>query len=80
MNQTPKISVIVAAYNAEKYIRRCLDSILAQTMPDFEVIVVNDGSTDGTPAILEEYASQGMRRGESTAFISILMTGLIRRC
>ena len=61
MNQTPKISVIVAAYNAEKYIRRCLDSILAQTMPDFEVIVVNDGSTDGTPAILEEYASQDSR-------------------
>ena len=61
MNQTPKISVIVAAYNAQKYIRRCLDSILAQTMSDFEVIVVNDGSTDGMPAILDEYAAKDPR-------------------
>lgn len=61
MNQNPLVSVIVAAYNAEKYIRRCLDSILAQTMPDFEVIVVNDGSTDGTPAILDEYAAKDPR-------------------
>ncbi len=61
MNQTPKISVIVAAYNAERYIGRCLDSILAQTMSDFEVIVVNDGSTDGTPAILDEYAAKDPR-------------------
>lgn len=61
MNQTPKISVIVAAYNAERYIGRCLDSILAQTMSDFEVIVVNDGSTDGTPAILDGYASKDPR-------------------
>ena len=61
MNQTPKISVIVAAYNAERYIGRCLDSILAQTMSDFEIIVVNDGSTDGTPAILDEYAAKDPR-------------------
>ena len=61
MNRTPKISVIVAAYNAERYIGRCLDSILAQTMSDFEVIVVNDGSTDGTPAILDEYAAKDPR-------------------
>lgn len=61
MNQTPKISVIVAAYNAERYIGRCLDSILAQTMSDFEIIVVNDGSTDGTPAILDGYASKDSR-------------------
>lgn len=61
MNQNPLVSVIVAAYNAQKYIRRCLDSILAQTMPNFEVIAVNDGSTDGTPAILDEYAAKDPR-------------------
>lgn len=57
----PTISVIVAAYNAEKYIRRCLDSLLAQTMKDFELIVVDDGSTDSTVGILDEYARQNAR-------------------
>lgn len=52
---TPKISIIIPAFNAEKYIRRCLDSILQQQFDDFEVIVVNDGSTDNTLNILKEY-------------------------
>ena len=50
-----KLSVIVPAYNAEKTIRESLDSILAQTRPVDELIVVNDGSTDGTEKILLEY-------------------------
>ncbi|MFX0548031.1 glycosyltransferase family 2 protein [Hathewaya histolytica] len=50
-----KISIIVTAYNAEKYITECLDSLSKQTLDDYEVIVVNDGSTDGTKAILESY-------------------------
>ena len=54
----PKISVIVPVYNVEKYLRRCLDSIFAQQYPDAEVICVNDGSTDTSPAILEEYAAK----------------------
>ena len=61
MNHTIKVSVIVAAYNAERYIKRCLDSLLTQTMPDFEVIVVDDGSRDGTPAILDEYSTRDSR-------------------
>jgi glycosyltransferase involved in cell wall biosynthesis len=61
MNHTLKVSVIVAAYNAERYIKRCLDSLLTQTMPDFEVIVVDDGSRDGTPAILDEYSTRDSR-------------------
>lgn len=53
-----KISIIVPCYNVEKYIRECLVSILEQTMPDIEIICVDDGSTDGTLTILEEYRKQ----------------------
>ncbi len=42
-------------YNEEKYIRRCIDSLLSQTMTDFEIIVIDDGSTDNTPKILDSY-------------------------
>lgn len=51
------ISVIVPAYNLKDYISRTLDSILAQTYKQLEVIVVDDGSTDGTAAVLDEYAA-----------------------
>ena len=57
----PEISVIMPVYNVEKYLRECLDSLLAQTFTDFEAICVNDGSTDGSPAILEEYAAKDNR-------------------
>lgn len=53
-----KISVIVPAYNVEKYIRRCLDSLVNQTYPNLEIIVVNDGSTDRTGDIIEEFAER----------------------
>lgn len=52
-----KISVIIAAYNVEKYIDECFDSLINQTLEDFEIIVVNDGSTDSTRYILEKYSS-----------------------
>lgn len=52
------ISVIIPAYNAEKYLREALDSALAQTHPQTEVVVVDDGSTDGTPEILKAYGSR----------------------
>ena len=48
-----RISVIVPAYNIAPYLGRCLDSLLAQTHVDLEIIVVDDGSKDGTGAILE---------------------------
>ena len=48
-----KISVIVPVYNMEKYLVRCLESIVNQTYPDLEIICVNDGSTDSSAKILE---------------------------
>ncbi|MGN0353865.1 MAG: CDP-glycerol glycerophosphotransferase family protein [Muricoprocola sp.] len=53
-----KISVIVAAYNAQEYLEECLESILQQGISDYEIIVVNDGSTDRTAEILDRYAER----------------------
>lgn len=55
---TPKVSVIVIAYNVESYVSACLDSLVAQTLDDLEVIVVNDGSTDGTQAIIDDFIAR----------------------
>lgn len=51
----PKVSVIVPVYNTEKYLKKCLDSLLGQTLPEIEIVAVNDGSTDTCGEILEEY-------------------------
>ncbi len=56
-----KISVIIPVYNVEKYLKECLESVLNQTFSDFELICVNDGSTDGSLEILEEYAKKDDR-------------------
>ncbi len=55
------VSVIVPVYNVEAYLAECLDSILAQTYDALEILCVNDGSTDGSAAILEEYAAKDER-------------------
>lgn len=57
----PKISVIIPIYNVEKYLKRCLDSLLEQTFTDFEAICVNDGSADKSLHILKEYAKKDTR-------------------
>lgn len=60
-NHTPKISVIVPVYNVEKYLSRCIDSILAQTFTDFELLLIDDGSTDNSGRICDGYAGKDNR-------------------
>ena len=55
------VSIIVPVFNVEKYLRQCLDSILGQTFNQFEVIIVNDGSTDNSGAICQEYEARDNR-------------------
>ena len=57
----PKISVIVPVYNVERYLRRCIDSILAQTFTDFELLLIDDGSKDSSGEICDEYAAKDSR-------------------
>ena len=57
----PQISVIVPVYNVEKYIDRCVRSILGQSFSDFELILVDDGSPDSCPANCDEYAQLDTR-------------------
>lgn len=56
-----EISIIVPVYNVEPFLRRCVDSILAQTFTDFELILVDDGSTDNSGAICDEYSEKDAR-------------------
>ncbi len=61
MMNGPLVSVIVPVYKTEQYLRRCLDSVLSQTYGNLECVCVNDGSPDGSAAILEEYAAKDSR-------------------
>ena len=54
----PSVSVIVPIYNTEKYLPRCLESLVSQTLEDIEIICVDDGSTDSSPSILDDFASR----------------------
>ena len=59
--KTETISIIVPIYNAENYLKSCLDSVLSQTFNNFEVLMVNDGSTDGSGAICQDFAERDSR-------------------
>lgn len=61
MSSTPFLSIIVPVYNVKPYLGECLDSILAQTFTDFEVLLIDDGSTDGSSALCDEYAGMDSR-------------------
>ena len=56
-----RISVIIPVYNAERYLPTCIESLLVQTMPDFELLLINDGSTDNSKAVCDRYAAQDAR-------------------
>ena len=61
MKSNPRFSIVIPVYNVAPYLRECLDSVLAQTFIDWEAICVDDGSTDGSGAILDEYAAKDKR-------------------
>ncbi len=79
-SKSTQISVIMPVYNAEKFIREAIESILSQTFIDFEFIIINDGSTDGTLNKLEEYAQQDHRiqlvSRENKGLVATLNEGL----
>ena len=57
----PKISVIVPVYNSEKYIKRCIESIISQTYRQLEILLIDDGSTDGSGYICDLYEKRDSR-------------------
>ena len=81
----PKISVIMPAYNAEKYISEAIESILNQTFTDFEFIIINDGSKDDTAKIVKDYAEKDKRikfidNKENQGIVVVLNQGLSLAC
>ena len=74
----PLVSVVIPVYNHEKYVAECIDSALGQTYRDFEVVVVDDGSTDRTPEILDRYAGRITRiRQENRGGAAALNTAIL---
>ncbi|MDR0474129.1 MAG: glycosyltransferase [Treponema sp.] len=78
---SPKVSIIVPVYNAEKYLRRCVDSILAQTFTDFECILIDDCSPDKCPEICDEYKKiddriKTLHKTENTGPVATRKTGI----
>lgn len=80
MNGNIKITVIVPAYNVEKWFPRCIESILNQTHRALEIVVINDGSTDGTEGLINEYAKKDSRivavHQENTGLIEVRERGI----
>lgn len=58
---SPKVSIIVPVYNVEKYLKRCVDSLVGQTLKDIEIILVDDGSPDGCPKMCDDFAAADSR-------------------
>ena len=69
----PAVSIVIPMYNAEKYIGECLDSILAQTFTDYEVIVVDDCSTDNSRAVVQSYLHKFNGGGNLISFVAKLI-------
>nr|WP_320193015.1 glycosyltransferase [uncultured Desulfobacter sp.] len=75
-----KVSILIPIFNTEKFLRQCLDSIINQTLKEIEIICLNDGSTDGCPKIIEEYAKKDERikvvHKENTGYGHTMNVGL----
>ena len=56
--EMPMISVVIAAYNEEEHLDKCIISVLSQTYQNFEIIIINDGSTDGSAEIINKYKEE----------------------
>ena len=77
--RAPAVSVLMAVYNGQDHVRHAIEGILAQTLTDFEFIIVDDGSTDRTAEVLDEYADSRivrLRHPENRGLIAALNTGL----
>lgn len=61
LNKNPKVSIIIPAYNIEPYLERCLESVRHQTYKEFQIIIVDDGSTDQTGQIADSFAERDKR-------------------
>ncbi|MDY2575246.1 MAG: glycosyltransferase family 2 protein, partial [Bacilli bacterium] len=61
MEKNYKVSILVPVYNTEKFLNKCLDSLIYQTLKDIEIILVNDGSSDLSPVILDNYKNKDSR-------------------
>ena len=57
----PKVSIIIPIYNTENYLKQCLNSVINQTLKDIEIILIDDGSTDNSPKICDEYKEKDDR-------------------
>ena len=69
-----QITIILPVYNGERYLREAIDSVLAQTYRDFELWVVNDGSTDGTVTIIDSYTDPRVRRVDNPHNMGLVAT------
>lgn len=79
---TPKVSILVPVYNVERFLPQCLDALCGQTLRDIEIVCINDGATDGSPAILHEYAARDVRirviDKENTGYGASLNLGILQ--
>jgi glycosyltransferase involved in cell wall biosynthesis len=75
-----KISVLIPAYNRENFIKACIDSVLAQTYPDIQVIVYDDGSTDDTVNIVRTYPNVRLIEGKENRGVSYARNRLLEAC
>ena len=76
MNDLPRVSVLISAYKHERYVEACVRSVLAQTYPNIELIVLDDGSPDGTVAVLQRLHEEAKATDRPFTFIAKQNSGL----